>query len=537
MKIVTASEMREIERRASTEFGISEHDLMEAAAHSMLRALANEIKPEHVAVVCGPGNNGGDGLTLARKLAEAGRDVRVLLSVSPSSLKGEALAQYRHTLESGVTIASPTEREYKDTLASADQFDTVIDCLLGTGAKGAPHGEIAKLIEWINEAPAYVMSADLPSGIDCDTGLAEGVFVDAISTVTFGLPKPFLFQGQGIEASGEWSVGEIGLPDKLTRTIGHIELLEREWFFDHVPNRPRSAHKRSAGVVLVIAGSDSYPGAAALTARGAYRAGAGFVSVASVRFVLEGIRAHLPECPLVHLPSSDGAIDVSAAPIAIAAAENCDGVCIGPGLGRSEATKEFLAAVLPALKNPVVLDGDALYFVAEGLSVPHNAIITPHEGEAARLLRTTSEEIGARRFHSAARLSENYACTVLLKGTYSLIAHEGKLFVNPTGDQLLATAGSGDVLTGIIGAMLAMKYEPRTAALLAAYWHGLSARSLRPSHPGGAGALASEIADNLSAARSAEFDSFVNEMMGGEDWEEDEEYEEFDEEDFDENDN
>lgn len=534
MKIVTASEMREIERRANAEYGITEHDLMEAAADAMLRSLAEDIAPEFVAVVCGPGNNGGDGLTLARRLAETGRQVRVLLAVPSSALKGEALAQYRHTLETGVTIASPGEREYEKTLESADQFDAVVDCLLGTGAQGAPRGEIAKLIDWINEAPAYVMSADLPSGIECDTGRAEGVFVEAISTVTFGLPKPFLFQGHGVEASGDWSVADIGLPEQLTRTIGHIELLDNSWFFDNAPQRPRNAHKRSAGVVLVVAGSESYPGAAALTARGAYRAGAGYVSVASVRFVLEGIRDQLPECPLVHLPSHNGAIDASAAPTVLCAAENCDALCIGPGLGRSDATRAFLEAVLPELRKPVVLDGDALFFVAEGLSIPENAIITPHEGEAARLLSTDSDGIRAARFESATKLATKFNCPVVLKGQYTLIAQNRSLHVNPTGDQLLATAGTGDVLAGMICAILSMKKDPKTAASLAVYWHGLSARALRTSHPGGMGALASEIADNLGAARSSQFDEFLNDMITEDDWRDEEDY---DEEPFDENDN
>lgn len=536
MRIVTAAEMREVERRAITEYGIDERQLMESAAKSMVMAMAKEIAPERTAVVCGPGNNGGDGLAAARMLRELGHDVEVILSIPPGALRGEPLLQYRRTVESGVKVVSPDDKAYERKLASEEDFDAILDCLLGTGSQGPSKGEVARLIEWINSSQSYVLSADVPSGVECDTGRAPGAYVYASRTVTFGLPKPFLFQGEGIEASGYWIVGDIGLPVELIESAGSALLLDSEWFFRTTPNRESDANKRSAGVVLVIAGSDRFPGAAVLTARGAYRAGAGLVIVAGVDRVCSAVSCHLPECPLVPF-SDENAIDS-----VLEVVQEADAVCIGPGLGRSESVKSFLKEVLPKIDKPTVVDADALYFVAAGIALPKSCVLTPHEGEAARLLQTTAEEVRSSRFDSARSLFRKFLCPVVLKGRNTLIADQDLLYVCPKGNQILATGGTGDVLTGIIGALIAMGQSPAIAASFGAYWHGIAAESLSARFPGKNGALASEIANELQSAMITELDAFVDEWMDNKDskLDEDEQYDEFedyDEEVFDERDN
>lgn len=535
MRIVTAAEMREVERRAITEYGIDERELMESAAMSMIRTMAKEIAPERIAVACGPGNNGGDGLAAARMLKEFGHDVEVILSIPPRALKGEPLTQYRRTVESGVKVVSPDDKDYERTLASEGAFDAILDCLLGTGAKGPPKGEVARLIEWIDSAQTYVLSADVPSGVECDSGRAHGVHVHAYRTVTFGLPKPFLFQCDGVLASGGWTVGDIGLPEELTESAGSALLLDKEWFFRTTPNRDRNANKRSAGVVLVVAGSDRFPGAAVLTARGAYRAGAGLVVVAGVESACAAVSSHLPECPLVRLSEANAVESV------LEAVHEADAVCIGPGLGRSESVKKFLDEVLPRIDKPTVVDADALYFVAVGATLPKSCVLTPHEGEAARLLQTTAEEVRSNRFDAARSLAQKFSCTVLLKGQYTLIADHDLLYVCPKGNQILATGGTGDVLTGIIGALLSMGKPLADAAAFGAYWHGSAAESLIARFPGKFGALASDVANELPIAMTTELDAYVDEWIADDSkMDEDEQYDEFedyDEEVFDERDN
>jgi len=535
VRIVTAAEMREVERRANIEYGINERDLMESAAKSMVMTMAKEIAPERTAVFCGPGNNGGDGLAAARILKEFGHDVDVILSIPSSALKGEPLTQYRRTVESGVKVISPDDKAYERTLASEEEFDAILDCLLGTGAQGPPKGEIARLIEWIDSAQSYVLSADVPSGVECDSGCAHGVYVHAYRTVTFGLPKPFLFQNEGVFASGGWSVGDIGLPEELTESAGSALLLDKEWFFRTSPDRDSNANKRSAGVVLVVAGSDRFPGAAVLTAKGAYRAGAGLVVVAGVESVCAAVSSHLPECPLVRLSEANAVDSV------LEAAQEADAVCIGPGLGRSDSVKKFLDEVLPKIDKPTVVDADALYFVAAGATLPKACVLTPHEGEAARLLQTTAKEVRSNRFNAARSLAQKFARPALLKGQNTLIADQSLLYVCPKGNQILATGGTGDVLTGIIGALLSMGNPPAVAAAFGAYWHGSAAESLTARFPVKYGAIASDVANELATAIATEMNAFVDELLAGDSkLDEDDQFDEFedyDEEVFNERDN
>lgn len=514
--------MAEIDRRARDEYGISTRELMENAGGELASVILENDNIENILVLCGPGNNGGDGLAAARKLAENDKQVTVLLSVSPSALKEEPLFQYRLATESGIKIFSPEDKGYALVKQQIEEFDCVVDALLGIGVHSPPKGEILELINSTRQG-RFIVSADIPTGIHPDTGMSLGNHVNANRTVTFGLPKPFLFQNDGLIASGQYTIADIGFPWELVENAGHAFLLTPLWLIEHLHIRPVAAHKRSAGVVLVIAGAEEFPGAAALTAMGAYRAGAGLVVVASIPTVLNAVTMHLPECPLVPLSSEEGCISPDSLSRLLEAVSRCNAVAIGPGLSRKTPAKEFLSLFFAKLDKPCVLDADALYFLPEISEMPRvKAVLTPHEGEAARLMKTDASEIRKDRFESVRELAKKYQTTVLLKGPYTLItAPNQDVAVNPMGNQLLATGGTGDVLTGMIATNLAIGMEPYDAAALAAYLHGFVADLLAEDFEGYQGALASEIANAIPKARKQFMEILAEQFRNG-DEEEDE---------------
>lgn len=517
MRVVTAAEMREIDRRASEEFGIPSLQLMERAGAALAEAVP---EVETVVVFCGPGNNGGDGLCAARILSER-CEVEVFLTVDPSQLKGDAQTQFRSLAEKRVPIHCPKDSGYRRARERAAECDVLIDALLGFGARGEPQGEIARLVDAAHDA-AHIVAADIPTGIDCDTGVASGDYILADQTVTFGLAKPFLFANEGLEASGQWQVADLGYPDELLESAGSAEILDVLAIAQGMPYRRPTAHKRTSGVVLVVAGSDSFPGALSLTCRGAARAGAGLVLGASVPSALDGLRVTLPECPHVILPEDGGWIAEAAAEVVAQAADRVDTVVIGPGLGRTAPVRAFLARLFELGERQWVLDADALYLLPELDSRPRGSVVlTPHHGEAGRLLDRPWAEVAMQRFESVREIAEQYDAVCVLKGPYSLIAaKDSDLYVNPTGNSLLATGGTGDVLAGVIGAIVSVKGDPLLAACTGAYWHGLAADQILEEEGVGVGWLASEVADALPSAYAAIRRGLFDEFVGGDDTDE-----------------
>lgn len=538
MRIVTAEEMRAIDAAACDEFGLSVRELMEAAGGAILDEVIENGIVGKVLVAVGPGNNGGDGMCAARMISEINGEVTVLLATDPSKLSGEALHQYRLTAESGVMIHSPGTRNFESTLESLDEFEVLIDALLGTGSRLPVDGEIRRIVEAINLAPGLVISADIPTGIECNTGRAIGEFIAADRTICFGLPKPYLFCNEGMTASGNWSVADIGLPLELLVDAGRAQLLDELWALNRLPRRRGTANKRSAGVVLVVGGSCTFPGAGFLASLGAYRAGAGLVSFAGVEDAVAGVRAQLPECPVYALPELSGFLSGDAVAKVKELAARCDAVVLGPGLGREPSVGEFLEGAITALgESNLVLDADALWWQPELSSRPgKNAVLTPHEAEAARLLGQTVSAVSADRFAAIRKIAEEYSCQVLLKGPNSLICGpEGEIAVNPTGCALLASGGTGDVLAGVIGAYVAISGKPLEAAITAAYIHGAASEWLSSEFEGGLGALAREVADALPDARRARFEWAVNRLIDDEDDNEEDAWDhEFDDEDIEE---
>lgn len=512
MRIVTAEEMAQMDHEAEERYGLPTRELMENAGRRLCQFLLTYSgKEENALILCGPGNNGGDGLSLARYLRQEDWDVVVLLTHDPSELKPEPLSQYRQAVESGIPVYAPGDRQYEGVLAQLPSFPVIVDALLGVGARGAPRGPVLRLVEVIQgcHGSTDVVAVDVPSGIDPDTGGAEGAYVKASFTATLGLPKPFLFQGIGREASGYWEVLDIGYPLELSQQYGKAWLVDSEEASMLLGRRDLFAHKRSAGVVLVIAGCSRFPGAAVLTALGAYRLGAGLVQVASTPAVLEAVRAHLPECPLFRLPAEvtpDGEEFLSPSSVSKVAqlAECADVIAMGPGLGRDPVVGEFIRQLFEVLTAKWVLDADALYWIAERSLRPHGiAVYTPHEGEAARLLKTTSEKVTADRFGSVRELSRRLGGTAILKGRYTMVCSDGEeVAVIQPGNALLATGGSGDVLTGAIAAVLARTGDPKGSAISAAYYHGVASEMLFGEFGTYFGATARDVAEAMARAYS-----------------------------------
>lgn len=504
MWIATAARSRALDEAASRDYGVPSVVLMERAGLSVFEAL-KQMLPEggRVAVLCGKGNNGGDGLVVARLAYEARYGVECLVAASENELSPDAATQLAITRAAGVRPIFFDDARWQRRMDCLGTFDLCVDALLGTGAKGEIHGPIRDAIRIINRSGTPVIAVDVPSGIDTDTGEDLGDSIWALRTVTFGLPKPCFFQGIGLEHAGYWTVSDIGFPSMLLDEPTDARLTEPEWVANLAPERLRAAHKRDNGHVLIVAGSRAMPGAAVMSALGALRSGAGLVTVASVPSVLSVIAAHLPEVILAELPERDGFVDPKGAHALQDPLERVDSLVFGPGLGSCESVCEFLSRAFENLEHPCCLDADALNCLANGVGVPPGeAILTPHPGEMSRLLQCSIAEVQTDRFNTVREAVQKFGKSILLKGPHSIVGGEDQpLAVNCTGNPGMATAGMGDILSGMVGTLLAQDLPPYCAGAVAAYWHGL-AGDLCADTIGPIGFLATDVAAMLPKARA-----------------------------------
>ncbi|CAN5458494.1 bifunctional ADP-dependent NAD(P)H-hydrate dehydratase/NAD(P)H-hydrate epimerase [soil metagenome] len=501
MWIATADRILNADRRAMDEFGVPAKVLMERAGMAVFAAI-KEMLPEggRLTVLCGKGNNGSDGFVFARLAKEDGRyQVDCLVAAKEEELGGLCAEQLRIARAQGVQPVFYDDARWVKRCEHMSCRDLIVDALLGVGAKGEVRGAVKEAISAINRSGVPVVAVDVPSGIATDTGEELGESVWALRTVTFSQPKPFLFQGVGIDHSGCWEVEDIGVPKMLVQEPTDARLLTRDVVANLVPERMRGAHKGDSGSVLIIAGSRGFRGAAVLAARAALRSGAGLVTVASIGPVVEAVAAQLPEALVLELPEEDGAIAESAVEAVLKAKFHA--AVIGPGLSMS--VKPFLARLFPRWDRPTVLDADALNVIGEGLRPPGTeCVMTPHPGEMSRLLRLSVAEIQADRFQTMRQATERFGKTMLLKGPYSLVAEPDQpLLVNHTGNPGMATGGMGDVLSGVIGTLLAQELPPYWAAGVGMHWHGAAA-DLCAEKIGETGYTAGEVADALPQARS-----------------------------------
>lgn len=500
-RIVTAGQARDIDRIAIEGLGIPGMLLMEHAGRAVADAAEALRGPGgRVFVVCGGGNNGGDGYVAARLLLARGRQAEVLAVIPPDRLQGDAALQARVLSKYGGTIATLGRRP----LEEAGPGDVVVDALLGTGLSRAPQKNFARAIEAMNEAQARgakVVAVDLPSGVCADTGRALGVAVRADRTLTFGALKRGLVCGPAAGLAGEVEVAEISWPPGVLESMRPaLCLLDEAFVRSRIAPRRKDAHKGSFGHVLVVAGSEGKTGAAAMAALGSLVGGAGLVTVAARPEVLPAILAAAPEMMGVPLPGSGplGPDDLAAL---LEAAEGKAACLVGPGIDRDERTGALVVELLRRCDLPVVLDADALNALAGAGRLPRRRaplVLTPHPGEMARLVGREVQAIQDDRIETARAYAQGQGCTLVLKGAGTVVADpDGDAAVCPTGNPGMATGGSGDVLGGLLAALLAQGLSPGDAARVAVYVHGL-AGDLRAAARGRMGLVATDLVDGIA---------------------------------------
>jgi NAD(P)H-hydrate epimerase len=480
-----AAQMRALDAWAAGEQEISSLELMERAGAGLARLVA-EIAPDGlVAVVCGKGNNGGDGYVAARMLREQDRDVEVVSTVDPEDLSGDSRHNY------GRLGADAVVRRM------SGNPEVIVDAVLGTGASGPATGPAREAIEAICASGSPVVAADIPSGVDASTGEVAGPAVVAVATATFQASKPGLWIRPGKGHAGEVRVIEIGIPPggPITSKIGLI----RPSVLDLIPRRSNSSNKFASGHVIVAGGSAGMTGAPCLAAMAAMRTGAGYVTACVPRGLWQVIEAKLLEVLSRGMPDDDGSLAPQAVDPVLELTRRAGSLVLGPGLGPRAA--EFARLLAARAELPLVLDADGLNAHAgdpESLcGRSHPTVLTPHEGELGRLLGVDSKAVAARRLHYVREAATRTGAVVVLKGDDTLVADpDGLVAVSPGATPALATAGTGDVLSGVLGALLAKRIEPFGAACAGVVLHALAGRRAAELQ-GAEGVIASDVIEGL----------------------------------------
>jgi hydroxyethylthiazole kinase-like uncharacterized protein yjeF len=489
-----AAQQRALDEWAIGELGIAGVELMERAGSGLAELVLQRASEGPVTVVCGKGNNGGDGFVAARSLREEGLEVRVLALAPADEYRGDAKANLDRL------PGAPPEPFAPEQLRGAA---AIVDAILGTGFAGAPREPAAGAIDAINTAgAATVIACDVPSGVNGSTGEIEGTAVRADATATFHAGKPGLWIAPGKAHAGEVTVVDIGIPagGPARPDIGLISPA----VLDGIPRRGRESTKFAAGSVLVCGGSTGLTGAPCMAAESAMRAGAGYVTAlvpGSLNAIFEG---RLLEVMTVPLPDEGGSLTTAAAELVSERVARADALVLGPGFGRSPEALELARQIAAAATLPLLLDADGLNAHAgrlealAGRGAP--TVLTPHAGELGRLLETDSASVSARRLQSAREAARRAQAVVVLKGDDTLVAHpDGRVAVSRGGAAALATAGTGDVLSGVIGAFLAKGMDPLHAACAGVFVHAAAGR-LAGAQVGAEGVIASDVIERLPAA-------------------------------------
>jgi hydroxyethylthiazole kinase-like uncharacterized protein yjeF len=472
VKLALGSDAVRAAEDAAVSAGVSLRELMERAGAALAAEVAALAPEGRVVVVAGKGGNGGDGWVAARRLTEDGRDVLVFAVEEPDALAGAAGEAAAAALAAGVPWCAGAVDALVISLADAA---VVIDAVFGVGLRDAPLPPYAEVLAAMDDTDAPVVSADVPSGVDADTGRVPGAAVHADVTVAFGFPKPGLLLFPGAGLAGELVLADIGLPEPADLS-GALEVWDWPDLAFLLPWPAATDHKGTRGAVLVVGGAPGMTGAACLAASGALRSGAGYVTVAVPSPSLAVVECKLTAPVKVGLPAgADGALDASATARVLELAERADAVVVGPGLGRSEGTRACVRALVRTLDRPLVLDADALWALIGDLDSLKArracTVLTPHAGEAASLLGMTREAVEADR-PAVARALSGGPCVAVLKGARTLVSDGERVVVTMTGGPGLATMGTGDVLAGVVGTLLAQGLAPLEAAALAAHLHG-----------------------------------------------------------------
>ena len=516
-RVVTAALMRAMDRETIEEREVPGYDLMTAAgrevAHSILEHFDAE-DGELVIILCGKGNNGGDGFVTAALLKDAGASVlAMLVGAAPGDLKGDAKQAHADWEEAGgETRAVRSEADWEKARPLLEEADLVVDALLGTGTTGEPRGIVGYVIDDLRDIEAPQVSIDIPSGIDADTGAAPGAFVDADLTVTLALPKRGLVLFPGRAAAGHVEIVDIGIPEDVLESGDglRVEVPEALDLAVRLPRRHPTMHKGDRGRLLVVGGSAGLTGAVALAADAAVRAGAGLVTVGVPMGLQDVMATKLIEAMTLALPQiqtralSREAFD----PVALFQAGKVDALALGSGAGRHRSTLSLFQRIVEELPVPFVLDADGLHAFAgeadllRNTASPKAPVLTPHVGEFAALTGADPEEIEADRIEIASTWARRLGTVIVLKGAPTVIADpaEERVVVNPTGSETLATGGTGDVLAGFIAGFLAQGLDPIDAALVGVFVHGLTADYVESEWGTGYGLRARDLIDAFPLA-------------------------------------
>lgn len=510
IRVATASEMRDLDGRAATECGIPSLLLMENAGAETVRELLNAFPHavrSRVLVLCGRGNNGGDGFVIARRLLGRGVSVRTVLLARREEIRGDA----RVNLDVLETMGAPPAEVGPDGGLSVvrdaiESADLVVDALLGTGAQGPARGLMADIIDCLNRSGRPVVSVDIPSGLGADHAEAPGPAVRAALTVTFALPKRSLVLFPAAAHAGAVRVVDIGIPRQLwaDAAVG-VGLLEPADVVPAFPARPASAHKGTFGHVLVIAGSAGKTGAAAMAALGALRAGAGLVTLAVPASLHDILETKLTETMTVAVAETEARTIAREALNAILdLAQGKDAVAIGPGLGTHPSTRDVVRELVTRLSMPLVVDADGINALAGSVDCLRRAagprVLTPHPGECSRLVGLPADAVLRERIPLVQKTADDLRATVVLKMARTLVGHPGGgVAIVPTGNPGMATGGSGDVLTGLIAGTIARGVAPPLAACAGAYVHGL-AGDLAAEELGQEAMIAGDVLERLPGA-------------------------------------
>ena len=499
--LLTSAETQALDRETE-ERGTPVEELMERAGLAVARSatqVAGGAYGRRAVVMCGKGNNGGDGLVAARYLAGWGMAVEVFLLADAVELREPARSNLAALEIQGM---EPRPGEGVSISRALDRAVVAVDAIFGTGFRGEPEGRHLDAIRALNEGPAPVVSVDVPSGVEGDTGAVRGAAVMADATVALGAPKVGDVLLPGGAHAGVLEIADIGFPRDLLRS--ELAMVEPSDVAAWLPTRPLDAHKRSTGVVLVVSGSARMTGAPRLVAEGALRTGAGLVTIAVPEPILSAVQAGISEATFLGLPATpDGSISEAAWDVIAPELEGFDAVAVGPGLSTHEETAALARRLVTESVIPVVVDADAVSaFAGRASDLTRRGapgVITPHEGEFARLFGMPSSEVVLDRVGFARKAASETGGVVLLKGPHTLVAGpDGEVRLNTTGGPMLATGGTGDVLTGAVAALLARGLEPADAASAAAYIHGVAGEMAGRTL--GEGTMAGDVARMLPAA-------------------------------------
>lgn len=478
-RVVTASEMAEVDRFTIAQLGLPGRVLMENAGRAVFECLQARWRPlrdRRAAVFCGKGNNGGDGLVIARLLALAGCACDTYLLAAPASLKGDALANYQVLNKLGLPLQVIAPG---DSLPDLSAFDFVVDAILGTGVQGGLRGFLAEVVERLNAAAKPIVAVDLPTGMNADTGAGEGPCVRAQLTVTIGARKAGLLFSPAREHAGELLVADVGFPEVAFQNVAPHFWLAGDALGEWLPQRAPAAFKNRVGQILVIAGSRGFGGAARLTATATLKAGAGLVVLAAPQSLVAALEAATAEVMKLALPEINGALAEAACEELTDRLAWAEVVAIGPGLGTAAGASAVVRHVLSDFGGTIVLDADGLNVLAGQLDLVRNAkgrvILTPHPGELSRIVGAGKSELENSPITVAKQVSADLGHVLVLKDAPTVVAlPTGEVMINSTGNAGMATAGSGDVLTGIIAGLAGQGLEPGMAAGLGVYLHGLA---------------------------------------------------------------